>query len=282
MKPEFMKLRAGTSWLFCPADRPDRFDKAASTADVVILDLEDGVAPHNRDAARQAIASAGRHLEPDRTVIRINAHDTPDQLADLALLAELPFTMVMLPKAAAVREITELAPLNVVVLCETVEGVLALSQMARASNCIAISWGVHDLAADLGASRTHHDDGALLHFAADVRTRVRFAAAAADVPAIDTVWINLRDGRGLDMEAVSAADMGFQGKLVIHPEQAASVRRSFTPSDDQLDWASRVLASAAEHGEGASSTDGEMIDRPIIERARSIWARGRSRTGDNH
>ena len=116
----------GPGWLFCPADRPERFEKAAAAADVVILDLEDGCAAKDRPAARQALIDTP--LDPARTVVRLNPSDTADHPLDLAALAKTPYTTVMLAKTESAEQVRALAPLDVVVLVETPLGALAVTE----------------------------------------------------------------------------------------------------------------------------------------------------------
>ena len=129
-----MSLAAGTAWLFCPADRPERYHKAAATADVVILDLEDGVAAKDRPAARQALVDTP--LDPDRTVVRVNPSGTSDHDLDLAAVANTRYTTVMLAKSETAEQVAALAPLNVFVLIETplVRALLVRALLVRAMN----------------------------------------------------------------------------------------------------------------------------------------------------
>src|SRR3954447_13383248 len=135
--------QTGPGWLFCPADRPERFEKAAAAADVVILDLEDGVAAKDREAARAALIDAP--LDPSRTVVRVNPVTTPDHVLDLAALARTEYTTVMLAKTETAEQVASLAPLDVVVLVETPLGALAVIETARVDNACAVMWGAEDL-----------------------------------------------------------------------------------------------------------------------------------------
>ena len=123
---------AGPAWIFCPADRPERFEKAAAAADTVILDLEDGAG--DKPKARSAIVDTP--LDPARTVIRINAADSGEQEADLAALARTAYTTVMLPKCEAAEQVTALAPLDVVLIVETPLGALKVDETAAAANTV--------------------------------------------------------------------------------------------------------------------------------------------------
>lgn len=130
--------QAGPGWLFCPADRPERFEKAAAAADVVILDLEDGVAAKDREAARKALIDTP--LDPARTVVRVNPVSTPDHALDVKALAATDYTTVMLAKTETAEQVASLAPLDVVVLVETPLGALNVTESARVDNTFAVMW----------------------------------------------------------------------------------------------------------------------------------------------
>ena len=144
--------QTGPGWLFCPADRPERFEKAAAAADVVILDLEDGVAAKDREAARTALIDTP--LDPARTVVRINPATTADHALDLEALSRTEYTTVMLAKTETPEQVGALAPLDVVVLIETPLGALAVTELARVDNAFALMWGAEDLFAVPAVPRT--------------------------------------------------------------------------------------------------------------------------------
>jgi citrate lyase beta subunit len=146
--------QTGPAWLFCPADRPERFEKAAAAADVVILDLEDGVAAKDRDAARTALIDTP--LDPARTVVRINPSTTADHQLDLEALSRTSYTTVMLAKTEDAQQVRDLAPLDVVVLIETPLGALAVNDLARMDNSLALMWGAEDLFAVLGGTANRY------------------------------------------------------------------------------------------------------------------------------
>lgn len=270
-------MRHAVSWLFCPADRPERFAKAAAAADRVIIDLEDGVTPDARPDARRALVDAATELDPERTVVRVNPSGTADQAADLDAVAATSIHTVMLPKAEYGSEVEALAPLRIIVLCETVRGIVQASSIAAASNCDGITWGAQDLAVDLGATSTRDSDGRLLPFAEHARTGVLYAAALAGVPALETVWIDLGDTDGLHATARQAAEEGLAGMLLIHPGQVPVVHDAFAPDEERLRWARRVIEVGDEVGSGAVSVDGQMVDRPILELARRVVERAQTK-----
>jgi citrate lyase subunit beta/citryl-CoA lyase len=254
----------GPGLLFCPADRPDRYSNAVAAADVVVLDLEDAVAPANRAAARQAIVS--NRLDPARAIVRVNATDTADHALDLAAARAGGYGTVMLPKAETRAQIDVLAPFNVVALCETPKGVLAAEPIASAELTVALMWGAEDLLAGLGGRSSREADGSFRPVAMSAGALVLFAAKAHGKQAIDAVFTNYGDEVGLQAEARSAADTGFDLKACIHPKQVDVVRAAFRPSDDELDWARRVLEAGSDGG--VTSIDGRMIDGPLIAQAR--------------
>jgi HpcH/HpaI aldolase/citrate lyase family len=131
----------GPAWLFCPADRPDRYAKAAAAADVVIIDLEDGVPGSRRVHARACLREAGGALDPHSTVLRINPAGTSEHDADLELLTDLPVRAVMLAKAEHPDQLTTLPGMQVIALCETPRGVVNAGAIAGAANCGGLMWG---------------------------------------------------------------------------------------------------------------------------------------------
>lgn len=262
---------AGAAWLFCPADRPDRYAKAAAAADVVILDLEDAVSPAARPAARQALAQT--LLDPARTVVRINPIGTTDHELDLAALAELPYEHVLLAKAESGVGMDVLARYRVVALCETPAGILRAGEIAAAPQVDALMWGAEDLIAGLGGSSSRHPDGHYRDVARHARATVLLAAAAAGVAALDSVYLDFADLPGLAAEAEDAVASGFAGKACIHPTQVEVVRRAFRPGAHEAEWARQVLA-AAQGERGVFSFQGRMVDEPVLRHARHIIARG--------
>ena len=161
----------GPALLFCPADRPERYAKAAERADAVILDLEDAVAPSAKPAARDALVATP--LDPARTIVRINAEDTEDFAHDLVALRHTGYTTVMLPKTASAERLAVAAELGlhrVVALCETAEGVVNAAEIARSPNVVALMWGAEDLVASLGGSSSRRRDGAYRDVARHARS----------------------------------------------------------------------------------------------------------------
>jgi citrate lyase subunit beta/citryl-CoA lyase len=258
------------AWLFCPADRPDRFAKAAAAADVVILDLEDGVAPADRPAARRALLEV--RLDPDRSVVRVNAHGTADHVADLEALRQAGYFRVMLAKTERPEQAAALPGLEVTALVETPRGVLNALQIADSPAVTGLMWGSEDLLAALGGRSSRFEDGTFRDVARHARSAVLLAAGAAGKLAVDSVYLAINDLDGLAADAADAAGAGFGAKACIHPAQVPVVRAAYRPTEDEVSWADRVLAAAATQP-GVFRFEGRMVDEPVIRQARAIRAR---------
>ena len=259
----------GPAWLFCPADRPDRFEKAAATADVVILDLEDGVAAKDREAARHALIETP--LDPHRTVVRVNPSATADHKLDLKALARTEYSTVMLAKTESAQQVNALTPLDVVVLIETPLGALHVVDLARVPNAIALMWGAEDLFAVLGGTANRQADGTYRDVARNVRSQTLLAAKAYGCTALDSVYLDIKDLDGLRTEADDAVAVGFDAKVAIHPSQVAVIRSAYAPTPDQVEWARHVLAAARDQ-RGVFQFEGLMVDAPVLRRAERIVA----------
>jgi citrate lyase subunit beta / citryl-CoA lyase len=273
------------SYLFVPADRPERFAKAlASGADAVIVDLEDAVAPHNKTAARAALAQwlAGAAAGPHTAVpllVRINAPGTEWFAGDLALCGSSnAVSGVMLPKAergADVEAVHRAAPgRSLIPLIETAEGFDHLRALAGAAGVQRLAFGSIDFQLDLGMAGGRDDDDTalpLLFFRSQLVLASRLASL---LPPIDGVTTSIDDAAPVARDAQAARRLGFGAKLCIHPRQVAAVNAGFTPSAAEVDWARRVVA-AVERSEGAAvAVDGKMVDRPVLMRARVVLGGG--------
>ncbi|UGT71674.1 CoA ester lyase [Nocardia gipuzkoensis] len=261
---------AGPAWLFCPADRPERFAKAAAAADVVILDLEDGVAAHDKAAARKALLDTP--LDPRTTVVRVNAAGTEDHALDLAALAGTAYRRLMLSKCESAEQITALSDYEVIALIESPLGALAVNQAVTAPNAIGVMWGAEDLVAGLGGTGSRHADGGYRDVARHVRSATLLAAKAYGKFALDSVYLNIRDLDGLRAEAEDAIAVGFDAKVAIHPSQVAVLRAAYAPSEEELTWARRVLEEAPKH-RGVFALEGRMVDGPVFRHAEQIVRR---------
>jgi citrate lyase subunit beta/citryl-CoA lyase len=256
-------LATARSFLFVPADRPERIAKArASGADAVVVDLEDAVAPDAKVAARDALAG---HLDPARPlVLRVNARGTEWHEADLALAARPGVAAVMLPKAEAAQDLARL-PAPAIPLIETARGMANLAEIATAPGVLRLAFGTLDFMLDLGLPA----DGPAL----DVfRAQMALASRAAGLPPpIDGVTPRFDDPAPVEADTRRAHQFGFMARLLIHPRQVEPVHRALRPTEAELDWAREVLALAATGG--AVSLHGAMVDRPVVERARRLLAR---------
>src|SRR5246500_3310224 len=263
----------GPAWLFCPADRPERYQKASAAADVVILDLEDGCAAADRPAARTALVDV--QLDPARTVVRVNQFGTADQELDLQALKQTPYDTVMLPKCAAPEQVSALAPLEVIVLVESPMGALAVTDTVRVDNAIAVMWGAEDLFAVLGGTANRYPDGTYREVARHVRSQSLLAAKAYGRLALDSVYLDIKDPDGLRAEVDDAVAVGFDAKVAIHPSQVPVIRDGYAPDAQQVSWARRVL-SAADGQRGVFELDGQMVDMPVLRGARQILMAARA------
>jgi citrate lyase subunit beta/citryl-CoA lyase len=269
----------GPALLFCPADRPERYQKAAARADAVILDLEDAVAPADKQRARGAIlAQLGTtgvepELEPSCTIVRVNPVGTEDFEKDLHCLAHTPYRTVMLAKAESAEQLKALEGYQVIALCETALGVLNAPAIAAAPNVVGLMWGAEDLLATLGGTSSRKDDGAYRAVALHARSAVLLAARAYGTDAVDAVNTNSPDLDGLAAEAADAVASGFSSKACIHPSQAAVVRKAYAPSEDEVAAAVALLDAAASAGSGVFQYQGKMIDGPILKHAQEIVRR---------
>lgn len=263
-------FRYGPALLFCPADRPDRYAKAAERADAVILDLEDAVADGDKHAARLAVL--GSDLDPERVVVRVNPAHGPHFADDLAALAATEYRTVMLAKCEGTADLVDLEDYEVIALCETARGVLAAAEVAALPNVSALMWGAEDLVASLGGSSSRRTDGRYRDVAKHARSQVLLAAGAHDVAAIDAVHLEIGDLGGLRSEAEDAAAVGFAATACIHPSQVAVVREAYRPDPERLEWARAVLAAAVGEA-GVFAFRGEMVDAPLLRQAEAVVRR---------
>ena len=260
--------------LYVPADRPDRVAKAlASEADVVVLDLEDAVAPAHKDAARQGLA--GLLKDVDRPVqVRVNHASTPWSAEDVAALAELPGVGVRVPKVEDVGDVHRVADAlpgrTLHLLVESALGVERAFDLARAHPDVAsLGLGEADLRSDLGVT----DETGLTW----ARSRIVVAARAAGLPApAMSVHPHVRDVDGLVASCHLGRSLGFLGRAAIHPAQLAPIRAAFRPTDAEVARAHEVLARvhhAREAGVGALVLpDGTFLDVAMVEQARTVVA----------
>ncbi len=261
----------GPALLFCPGDRPDRFEKAFSRADAVILDLEDAVDPAAKQRARDAVKHAD--LDPARVIVRVNAPDTGEYGADVEMLRSSPFFRVMVAKAEDPGALALFdRRFELIALCETARGISRAADLARDDRVVALMWGAEDLVASLGGTGSRGSDGRYRDVVRYARSRVLLEAAAHEAAAIDAVHLDIDDRAGLSEEAMDAAASGFAATACIHPTQVETIRAAYAPQASDIAWARDVLA-AAESNAGVFRFRGRMIDEPVLRHARTVLAR---------
>jgi len=269
-------LASARSFLFVPGDRLDRLPKAlASGAHAVIVDLEDAVAPEHKALSRLALAREWMSLAAEqraRLAVRINAAGSPWHEDDDALLRQLaprPPGAVMLSKAetaTAIERVARSAAAPVLPLIESSHGLHALDIVAGARGVLRIAFGHLDLQADLG-----------MHCGPDereldsVRLSLVLASRRAGLPApVDGVTASLDDGARLAADIDRSRRFGFGAKLCIHPRQVPAVNEALGPTPAEREWAQRVLEACRVHGTGAFRMEGQMVDAPVLLRARRL------------
>ena len=276
-----MTFVMGPALLFCPADRPERFQKAAERSDAVIIDLEVAVAAPDKKRARGAIlaqlgsSGEGPELDPSRTIIRINPAGTADFEKDLHCLAHTPYRTVMLAKTESAEQLRALDGFHVIALCETAAGIVNAPAIAAEPNVVALMWGAEDLLASLGGTSSRKDDGGYRAVALHARSSVLLAAGAFGKEAVDAVYVNIPDLDGLAEEARDAVASGFSSKACIHPSQVAAVRAAYAPSVDEVAAARELLEAARAAGTGVFQFNGKMIDGPILKHAEATLRKAR-------
>jgi citrate lyase subunit beta / citryl-CoA lyase len=265
----------GPAILFCPADRPERFAKAADRADAVIIDLEDAVAPAAKERARVALRAS--QLDPTRTIVRVNARGTADHALDLEAVADTGYRILMLPKAERTADAAALfaaTGCQLVALVETAAGVLAAEALAAEPSVVALMWGAEDLVASLGGTSSRGPDGRYRDVARQARARVLLAAGGHGKASIDAVHLDIADLAGLEDEARDAVAQGFVATACIHPGQVETIRAAYRPSADEVAWARAVIDAASSAGVGGVfSFEGRMVDEPVLRHARRLLQR---------
>ena len=275
-----MKLR---SLLFVPADRPERFAKAAASgADALILDLEDSVSPEKKDAGRAAVAE---WLAGDRagvtTFVRVNPLDGDLTDADLAAVLPGGPDGLLLPKAEGANSVEalvgKLGGAGIPVLPIATETPAAIFQLgsygAVTPHLVGLTWGAEDLPAAIGAATAREADGSYTAPYELVRSLTLFGAHAAGTQAIETVFPRIDAPEALAAYVARASRDGFTGMMAIHPAQVAIINEGFTPTEAEVAHARAVIdAFAANPGVGALKLDGKMIDRPHLVQAQRIIA----------
>lgn len=275
------------SLLFSPGQRQHMIEKALATdADAVILDLEDGVPPAEKDAARAmvaAVASQPRSPGTPLRLVRVNPGATGRLEGDLGAVVGIGLDAVLLPKVERPEDIDwldlvlggleerrglEAGSVAIVVAIESARGIArAIDILCASKRLEAAIFGAEDFALDLGLPVRRRGAGQeMLH----ARSALVLAAAIGRVQPLDQVWLDFRDLDGLRAEAIAGRDLGFAGKCLIHPGQIAAVNEVFCPSSEDVELAQRVVAAFEEAraaGIGAVMLGGQLVELPIVERA---------------
>ena len=284
-----MRLR---SLLFVPGDSERKLAKSAGAkADVLILDLEDSVAPSQKQVARERVRAymanaTGRGAT--QLWVRINPVDLPEAMTDLAAVMSARPDGIIQPKTRSPDDLIRLshyldafeaqhrlepgATKILPVATETPQAIFSIGGFARCGIRLAgLTWGAEDLSTAVGAMTNKQDDGSWAHPYQLARSLCLFGAHAAGVPAIDTLFADFRDTAGLRAACALARRDGFSGKVAIHPDQVAVINECFTPSAEEVAHARRIIALfEANPGVGTLALDGQMLDIPHLRQAQRI------------
>jgi len=278
--------------LYMPGDDWKKINKGLTLhVDCVCMDMEDGVALNRKSYARATIAKALRELDFGRSekLARINAVGSGFEKDDIETVLPAHPDGIVIPKietreqiewASEIIEAQELAQgwgvnsIRMLVGVETARGILNLKEIAAHPRLDGLIFGAEDFAASIGATRSRAAWEIMY-----ARSAVVTHAAAYDLQAIDMVFIDFHDTLNLKMEAIQGAAMGYSGKQIIHPAQVETVQGAFTPSDEAISQAVRLVAAFEEHqaaGAGAFEMDGKMIDMPLLKNAQKVLERARA------
>jgi citrate lyase subunit beta/citryl-CoA lyase len=274
--PSLPQATTATSYLFVPANRPDRYQKACdANAGAVIVDLEDAVPAGGKSAARDMLAN---WLTPQIPVlVRINGVETEWFDDDVAMCLANGAAGIVLPKAEGASQIAAVlarasGPLAVLPLIESARGFSNVTALAGCAGVQRLIFGSIDFQLDLGIDSDDSDE--LLHFRSQLVLAARLAGLAQPVDGVTTA---INDPARLQHDAMRARRLGFGAKCCIHPNQVDDVNRCFSPTPEQLEWARKVMGACANSGGAAVAVDGQMVDRPVHARAAAMLARASTR-----
>ena len=263
------------SFIFCPGNKPDMIPKALSSgADMVCIDLEDAIIPEHKSISRDSTVKAFENLLSPKgveTLIRINDVNSKDGIEDInaILNSKNTATGLMLPKIQSVEEVKNLEKqiieskknLNLHIIIETNMGLENSWSIAHSSPLIkSLLFGGVDMSADLGCNG---DWFSLLY----ARSRVVHAAAGAGIDSIDVPFLDLEDMKGMNNEAQKSKNLGFSGKGSIHPKQIDQLNNIFTPSEEEIAYANKVIKAFNEASDGLVVVDGKLIEKPVLRTA---------------
>jgi citrate lyase subunit beta/citryl-CoA lyase len=276
------------SWMFVPGHRQKMVDKALGlNADAIMLDIEDGVAPNEKDTARRQIAEAlGRDRAPKSPArfVRINAIGHARMRADVEAVVRSGLDGLVLPKVETADDIRQVESflserepalkmarggVHLLVAIESPRGLLNAPAIAASSpRIVGLMFGAEDYGREMGLPTKREGEAQDLIYA---RSALAVAAASAHVQAVDGVWVDLKDPDGLARFARQSRRLGFSGMSLIHPSQIDPINATFSPTTEEIDYAKQVLQAFEEanaRGDGSIALGGQLIDRPIVERAR--------------
>lgn len=285
-----MSAGQARSWLFVPADSERKLEKAlTSSADVLILDLEDAVAQARKPIAREmaaAFITANASQLPSRLFVRINPLDSGLAMEDLAAAVLPGLAGVLQPKTRSIEDLVQLshcldaleaktgiAAGSVQILpvaTETPQAILTMQGFASTSvsRLAGVTWGAEDLSAAIGAVSNREEGGDWSPLYMLANSLCLSAAAAAGVPAIDTLYADFKDEQGLRRACKSSRRRGFRGRIAIHPDQVLTINEAYSPSEAEIAHARRIVdAFAAQPDVGTLSIDGVMVDKPHLTQA---------------
>ena len=279
--------------LYMPGDDRRKIEKSTTLGvDSICMDLEDGTAVNKKLEARAVIAKAMKELDfgESERCIRINSIGSGFEKDDLASALEAQPDSIVVPKIETAEQVKwvsdqiesyelsnklNLGSIRLLIGLETAKGIMNLKEIAEADKRLeAMIFGAEDYAASVGATRTNEGTEVLY-----ARSAVVTACAANDLQSIDMVYIDFKDTEGLRAEAQAGAGLGFSGKQVIHPNQVQVTQEAFTPSDDAIAYAQRVVEtfeSSQKEGKGAYALDGKMIDMPLLKNAQKVLDRAKA------
>ncbi|MFC2016490.1 HpcH/HpaI aldolase/citrate lyase family protein [Chloroflexota bacterium] len=279
--------------LFVPGNQERRIEKARSVpADAIILDVEDSVPPSEKDSAREMVAASivGLASSQREVFVRTNSLPTPYAVSDIKAVVTKGLRGICLSKSESADDIHKVGVLmadaekeaglkvgsiGLLPLIETPKGIINAYEIASASpRILGVTFGAEDYALEMSVNRTK--EGTEIYYP---RMVIALACHAANVLAIDCVYSDVRDREGLISETRLVRQMGFEGKLLIHPDQVGPVNQIFAPSKEEIAYARTVVEAfevAVSRGQAATSLDGKMIDIPVAERAKKLLARAKS------
>ena len=261
------------TWLFVPATRIDRVEKAfASGTDAVIVDLEDAVATTDKVQARKDLQVYYNSQAYQPIWVRINKAGSEEFFKDVVLCQKMPnLAGVLLAKAeqaSDIESVHQLTDLPVIALIETALGLYQIDSMAKSAGLLAFSYGFLDLCNDL---QVHVGTAAADVIANQIRYQLLLTSKVHQLLApIDTVYTDFNDGKGLGQRVQLWSQMGMSGMLCIHPKQVSTVKQSLQPTNADIEFARRVIEEYEQSGQAIFKIDGEMVDAPVIERCRQL------------